>query len=112
MFQVVAGSTILLDGAGSAAQQAIFQTGPIQATFEVYQDFMQYKTGIYQHVSGELLGKHSIKVVGFGVDGGIPYWTVANSWGPNWGNLVHPITKKWQLFALIFAFVLRYARLL
>ena len=26
------------------------------------------------------------EIVGYGVEEGIAYWTLANSWGPNWGN--------------------------
>ena len=32
------------------------------------------------------LGKHSVKIVGYGVDDTAgAYWTVANSWGSSWG---------------------------
>ena len=33
-----------------------------------------------------MLGGHAIKIIGFGVDGGVPYWTVANSWNKGWGE--------------------------
>nr|AHW50664.1 cathepsin B-like protein [Naegleria fowleri] len=61
--------------------------GPVQAAFSVYRDFMSYKSGVYHHVSGSLLGGHAIKIVGWGVDSvsNKPYWIVANSWGPSWG---------------------------
>lgn len=85
-YKVATGTTRLLDGAASAAQQYLWQGGPIQAAMVVYKDFFSYKSGIYSHVSGEYLGKHSVKIVGYGVDAGIAYWTVANSWGPTWGN--------------------------
>ena len=84
------GSTRLLNGASSAAQQYMSDPtngGPIQAVFYVYQDFFAYKSGIYTHTNKTQrpLGKHSVKVVGYGLDNGAPYWTVANSWGVHWG---------------------------
>ena len=54
--------------------------GPVQALFTVYSDFLTYKSGVYSHVSGQELGGHSVKIVGWGVDNKIPYWLVANSW--------------------------------
>jgi len=59
--------------------------GPVEAAFSVYQDFMTYKSGIYEHKSGKYLGGHAIKIVGWGEQDGTPYWIVANSWGTGWG---------------------------
>jgi hypothetical protein len=30
--------------------------------------------GVYQHVSGAPLGGHAIKILGWGVENGTPYW--------------------------------------
>lgn len=70
-----------------AIQQDIMDHGPIMSGFMVYQDFMQYSSGVYHHVTGSLLGGHAIKVVGWGVDSQSkkPYWIIANSWGSTWG---------------------------
>uniref|UniRef100_A0AAY4B066 Cathepsin B n=2 Tax=Denticeps clupeoides TaxID=299321 RepID=A0AAY4B066_9TELE len=64
----------------------IFKNGPVEAAFTVYADFLQYKTGVYQHVTGEVLGGHAIKILGWGVENGTPYWLAANSWNTDWGN--------------------------
>lgn len=29
---------------------------------------------------------HSVRIIGWGVENNIPYWTVANSWGRLWGE--------------------------
>lgn len=58
--------------------QDIYTYGSISATFSVYEDFLTYKSGVYHHVSGDMVGGHAVKVVGWGVDNGTPYWTVAN----------------------------------
>jgi len=67
-------------------RQEIFTNGPVEAAFTVYEDFMYYATGVYQHMTGKMLGGHAVKIIGWGVENGTPYWTVANSWGPVWGE--------------------------
>ncbi|CAD5207911.1 unnamed protein product [Bursaphelenchus okinawaensis] len=67
-------------------REEIFKNGPVEASFTVYADFMQYKTGVYQHKAGSKLGGHAIKLLGWGVDNGTPYWLAANSWTPTWGE--------------------------
>jgi len=60
--------------------------GPIETAFSVYQDFLTYKTGVYKRTSNVFLGGHAVKFVGWGVENGVKYWLVANSWNPNWGD--------------------------
>jgi len=60
--------------------------GPVGAAFTVYADFPTYKSGVYHHVSGSQLGGHAIKIIGWGVESGTPYWLVANSWNEDWGS--------------------------
>jgi len=67
-------------------QAEIMKNGPVEAAFDVYEDFLTYKSGVYQHKTGEMVGGHAIKILGWGVDGGAPYWLIANSWNPDWGN--------------------------
>eukprot|EP00914_Ancora_sagittata_P004214 GHVO01009263.1.p1 GENE.GHVO01009263.1~~GHVO01009263.1.p1 ORF type:complete len:337 (+),score=29.47 GHVO01009263.1:110-1120(+) len=64
----------------------IMTNGPVEGAFTVYADFPTYKSGVYQHVSGGELGGHAIRVLGWGVEGGTPYWLVANSWNNDWGD--------------------------
>jgi cathepsin B len=64
----------------------IMKNGPVEAGFDVYEDFLTYKSGVYQHKKGQLVGGHAIKILGWGVDNGTPYWIIANSWNPDWGN--------------------------
>lgn len=67
-------------------QKEILLNGPVEAAFTVYQDFLTYKSGVYQHASGPELGGHAIKIMGWGVEGGVKYWLVANSWNEDWGD--------------------------
>jgi len=67
-------------------QQEIFSHGPVEAAFTVYEDFLAYKTGVYHHVTGDELGGHAVKILGWGVESGTNYWLVANSWNNDWGD--------------------------
>ncbi len=32
------------------------------------------------------MGMHVVKIIGWGLENGISYWIVANSWGDKWGE--------------------------
>jgi cathepsin B len=67
-------------------QTEILTNGPVEGAFTVYEDFVTYTSGVYQHTTGSELGGHAIKILGWGTLNGTPYWTVANSWNEGWGN--------------------------
>lgn len=60
--------------------------GSIEAAFSVYEDFLTYKNGVYQHKTGRILGGHAIRIIGYGVDNGTKYWLCVNSWNESWGE--------------------------
>lgn len=64
----------------------LFKNGPVEADFEVYADFVNYRSGVYQHTTGGMLGGHAIKMLGWGVEDGVKYWLCANSWNDDWGE--------------------------
>ena len=64
----------------------IYENGPVEGTYYIYEDFITYKSGIYQHVVGELIGDHDIKILGWGVENGVKYWICVNSWNEEWGD--------------------------
>ncbi|PVD32580.1 hypothetical protein C0Q70_08022 [Pomacea canaliculata] len=66
--------------------EELYTNGPVEAAFTVYSDFLQYKSGVYKHTSGSVLGGHAVKILGYGVESGEKYWLVANSWNPDWGD--------------------------
>ena len=70
----------------SDIQSDIFNHGSVEAAFSVYEDFLTYKSGVYRHVTGPMLGGHAIKIIGWGTENGDDYWTVANSWNNGWGD--------------------------
>ncbi|KAF5296019.1 hypothetical protein FQR65_LT10322 [Abscondita terminalis] len=69
-----------------AIQSEIMKNGPVEGAFTVYEDFVQYKSGVYKHVAGGVLGGHAIRILGWGVENSMPYWLVANSWNSDWGD--------------------------
>ncbi|ESO83137.1 hypothetical protein LOTGIDRAFT_197490 [Lottia gigantea] len=64
----------------------LVNNGPVEAAYTVYADFLNYKSGVYQHTSGAALGGHAVKILGYGVEDGTDYWLVANSWNSDWGD--------------------------
>jgi len=70
----------------TAIRAEIFANGPVEAAFDVYEDFLTYRSGVYHHVSGGLAGGHAVKIIGWGVENGTNYWEVTNSWNSDWGN--------------------------
>jgi len=70
----------------SQIQTEIMTNGPVEACFTVYSDFVHYKSGVYQYTNGTELGGHCVKIIGWGVEGGLPYWLINNSWTTYWGD--------------------------
>lgn len=69
-----------------AIMTEIKENGSVEAAFEVYEDFLLYAGGVYQHTSGSYLGGHAIKLIGWGVENGNKYWIAVNSWNEKWGE--------------------------
>ena len=57
---------------------------PLSASYIVYEDFMAYTGGVYEHVWGDVLAGHAILIVGW--DDENECWICKNSWGPDWGE--------------------------
>jgi cathepsin B len=70
----------------SGIKNEIAQRGPVETGFTVYEDFMNYQGGIYDHITGKALGGHAVKITGWGVENGTQYWIAANSWSTSWGE--------------------------
>ena len=43
--------------------------------FYILQDFAHYKSGIYKHITGDVMGGHAVKLIGWGTsEDGVDYW--------------------------------------
>lgn len=70
-----------------AIKQDIYTYGTVTSAFTVYEDFLTYKSGVYQHQTGDALGGHAIKTIGWGTEDGVDYWLCVNSWNNTWGDM-------------------------
>jgi cathepsin B len=61
--------------------------GPLMMGLRVYEDFLNYESGIYKYTTGEIVGGHAMKLVGYGTDAkeGL-YWVMQNQWSSDWGE--------------------------
>ncbi|MBN1154491.1 T9SS type A sorting domain-containing protein [candidate division KSB1 bacterium] len=57
---------------------------PVAGSYIVYEDFMYYSEGVYEHVWGEIEAGHAVLIVGW--DDEQECWICKNSWGPAWGE--------------------------
>lgn len=65
----------------------IYNNGPVEVDFTVYEDFAHYKSGVYKHITGGAMGGHAVKLIGWGTsDDGEDYWLVVNQWNRSWGD--------------------------
>ncbi|XP_057484274.1 cathepsin B-like protease 3 [Actinidia eriantha] len=65
----------------------VYKNGPVEVAFTVYEDFAHYKSGVYKHMTGDVLGGHAVKLIGWGTtEDGEDYWLLANQWNRSWGD--------------------------
>jgi cathepsin B len=80
-----AGKAYSVSGGEEAIRKEIYANGPVEASFTVYEDFLSYNGGVYQHKTGQNVGGHAVKILGWGTEDNTPYWLIANSWNEDWG---------------------------
>lgn len=65
----------------------LVKNGPVVVGMTVYEDFKDYRGGVYVHKYGKEKGHHALRLIGFGTDdSGVDYWLLANSWGTGRGE--------------------------
>ncbi|PKA49954.1 Cysteine proteinase 2 [Apostasia shenzhenica] len=76
-------------GAEDELKQAVALVRPVSVAFEVVKPFKLYKKGVFSSNtcgSSPMDVNHAVLAVGYGVENGIPYWLIKNSWGAEWGD--------------------------
>merc|ERR1712071_688675 len=74
-----------VDGNEEALQEAVAQ-GPVSVAVDAQTVFQFYNKGVVKtNLCGAALD-HGVLAVGYGVDNGVKYWKVNNSWGGSWGE--------------------------
>jgi hypothetical protein len=72
-----------------AMKKDLRHNGPLLAGFRLYESFRSVYDGVavYEPLPNEEpIGAHAIRITGFGVLDGKPYWQCVNSWGVDWGR--------------------------
>lgn len=71
-----------------AIMDEVYRHGPVACGIAVSKQLLDYKGGVLIDTSG--LGPqdidHDVSIVGFGVENGVKYWQVRNSWGHHYGE--------------------------
>ncbi|MBN2357193.1 T9SS type A sorting domain-containing protein [candidate division KSB1 bacterium] len=57
---------------------------PVVASFIVYEDFLSYSGGVYEHVTGNKVDGHAILIIGW--NDAEQSWLCKNSWSAAWGD--------------------------
>ncbi|KAF8034019.1 hypothetical protein BT93_C0333 [Corymbia citriodora subsp. variegata] len=76
-------------GAEDELKHAVAMVRPVSVAFQIARGFEFYKSGVF---TSDSCGStpwdlnHAVLAVGYGVENGVPYWLIKNSWGKNWGD--------------------------
>ena len=82
-----AGKTKFLEDENEIKKE-ILTNGPVTSMMYLYNDYFNYKSGVYIHNNKyqNVLGFHSITLMGWGIEDGVKYWIIQDSYGESKGE--------------------------
>jgi len=83
-YRIGSWSYVCVSPSAAAIKNALVTNGPLATMFQVYSDFLSYRSGIYSYVTGSYVGNHCVLIVGY--DDVNQCFIVKNSWGTGWGE--------------------------
>jgi C1A family cysteine protease len=84
--QGVVGYVNIQSGSETDIMNAV-ATRPVSAAIDAHhRPFKLYSSGVFSLGACTNHLTHGLLIVGYGEEGGKPYWKVKNSWGETWGN--------------------------
>jgi len=78
----------ITQGDEKAMKEALGTFGPLSVAFDVTNDLMNYKEGVYtsdECSSDPMHVNHAVLAVGYDSKASTPYWIIKNSWGTDFG---------------------------
>ncbi|KAG2311078.1 hypothetical protein Bca4012_025535 [Brassica carinata] len=76
-------------GAEDELKHAVGLVRPVSIAFQVIHSFRLYESGVYSDSNCKNTPtdvNHAVLAVGYGIEKGVPYWLIKNSWGASWGD--------------------------
>jgi len=65
--------------------RALAQLGPVAVSVAA-DTWFNYESGVFNGCGKDAVIDHAVTAMGYGEDAGRKYWTIQNSWGPEWGE--------------------------
>lgn len=68
--------------------RTIADKGPVVVSVDA-SSFHMYQSGIFNGCAKDAIIDHAVTAMGYGVENGVKFWLIQNSWGEDWGENGH-----------------------